>query len=501
MSEAEGQEWVMIGLDEKMAQRQGMPFRVPVPKEKFEGLADDGLTGDKLREWIKDFLTNSELAKDGNWRRRNSSLVSQLEGFVDKTPLWEKAQALFAKGEFDTALKTLKRITVMCPDDHAAKMNYGSALANQGQYDKAFKQLKQLRESFDGDPDYHVNIAQIHVMRGDQDAAIEQLLKALEAKPDCLPAMSALEKLGLLVSIYEDPRDAASMLYVRADSVLEYLQEQWSSEERDADYYLEQMGYHESQRRYHVAFEAAERAIAASGDSINERAEQGKISSLRSMGKSAEALAAARGYAERAPESAAAQVELASTLQKVGKTDEASAVIDKALELDPGDQMALVLKFWPEDRGDLMAVQEAMPGLKAWADSHSEVPGALRSLARAKLVTDNAEEALGLLSKAVDLSPDDDDLRSEWWAELALRQMHEAVIEDSKRIENMGERDWRLRWNEAEGYRGLGKIMEARACYMQINADKSLHVDIRKRAKRAAMDLGAPAGGDPPAES
>ncbi len=482
----------MIALDEKMARRQGMPFRVPVPKEKFEGLADDGLSGDKLRVWIKEFLTNSELAKDGNWRRRNSVLVSQLEGFVDKTPLWDKAQELFAKSEFEKALKTLKRITVMCPEDHAAKMNYASALANQGQYDKAFKQFKQVRESFDGDPDYHVSVAQIHVMQGDADTAIEQLLKALEAKPDCLPAMSALEKLGVLVTIYEDPRDAASMLYVRADAVLEYLEEQWDSEERSAEFFLEQMGYHESQRRYHVALAAAERAIKASGDSVNERAEQGKVSALRSCGRAKDALAAARAYAERAPESAAALVELATTLQKAGNNDEASAAIDKALELDPGDQTALVLKFWPEDHGDLMEVQAAIPALTAWAEAHGDVAGALRSLARAKLVTDNDEEALALLERAVGLTPEDDDLRSEWWAELSLRQKHQEVIDDSKRVEDLAGRDWCLRWNEAEGYRGLGKAMEARACYMQINADKSLHVDIRKRAKRAAMELGSP---------
>jgi len=39
-------------------------------------------------------------------------------------------------------------------------------------------------------------------------------------------------------------------------------------------------------------------------------------------------------------------------------------------------------------------------------------------------------------------------------------------------------------------------MMEARACYMQINTDKSLHVDIHKHAKRAAMELGMGGGGD-----
>ena len=46
-----------------------------------------------------------------------------------------------------------------------------------------------------------------------------------------------------------------------------------------------------------------------------------------------------------------------------------------------------------------------------------------------------------------------------------------------------------LRWNEAEAYSGLGKQMEARACFTALNFDESLHVDIRRRAKRAANGL------------
>ena len=66
------------------------------------------------------------------------------------------------------------------------------------------------------------------------------------------------------------------------------------------------------------------------------------------------------------------------------------------------------------------------------------------------------------------------------------------VSEDAGKVDNLPDRDWKLRWNEAEAYRGTKKIMEARAVYMQLNADESLHVDIRKRAKRAAMELSSP---------
>jgi tetratricopeptide (TPR) repeat protein len=490
----EGQEWVLLPLEPKMAKRQGLPAQVPVPKEKFEGLADEGLPGARLVEWIRDFFATAAVAQDGNWRRRNSELVSQLEGFVDKQPLWEKAQKLFGENQYEQATKTLRRITIMMPDDHAAKMNYASALANQGHYDKAYKQLKQIRESFEGEADFHVTVAQVQVARGDTEAAIEELLKALEAQPDHRASLDALAKLGVLSAVYEDPRNAQSLVYVRSDALEDYLKQLWDSEPRNVEFYLEQLGYHESERRFGVALEAAERAVAAAGATLSERGEQGKIVALRELGRLDDALAAARAFADKAPSSATAQVELSLSLGRAGREAEANAAVAAALERDPGDAMALVLRFWPDDRGDLMKVQAILPALAEWAEKHATSPGVWRSLARAKLVVGADEEALELFAKAVALSPADEDLRSEWWAELGAKGRHREVVADSEALGDMQRRDWRLRWNEAESYRALGRMMEARASFTQINMDESLHVDIRKRARRAAMELGMPAG-------
>jgi tetratricopeptide (TPR) repeat protein len=226
------------------------------------------------------------------------------------------------------------------------------------------------------------------------------------------------------------------------------------------------------------------------------------------MGRLDDATSAARDFVANSPNSASAHIELSGCLSKAGKQQEARAEIDAALAAEPGDQMAIALAMWPDDRGDLMQVGEALPGLQSYAESHADVAGVWRSLARAKLVVGVDDEALALFEKAVGLSPDDDDLRSEWWGELASRQKYQQVIDDSVKIGDMNGRDWTLRWNEAEAYRGLGKQMEARACYMAINADESLHVDIRKKAKRTVMEMGgqaakpaaAAAPGDAPAE-
>jgi tetratricopeptide (TPR) repeat protein len=493
-----GQEWVLIGLDEKMARKQGMPFRIPVPKEEFEGLADKGLQPDVLRGWIQSFLTDSPLGKDGNWRRRNSEIVTQLEGFVDKKPLWDKAQKLFAENDFENALKTLKRITIMCADDHAARFNYANALGNQRDYDKALKELRQIRETFADDPEFHVTVAQMSVMKGDEATATESLVKALELKPDHMPAMDALAKLGWLAKIYENPRDAGSLVYVKAESLKEYLEEHvWNQGERTPEYFLEQMGYHASEQRFEVALAAADRATSGAAGTTLERATSGKVSALRELGRTDEAIAFAEAFLAANEGSAAVWVELSGCQARAGNTEAADQSVERALQVDPGDPMALALKFWPADRENLMDVKEALPKLESWAEAHPTVAGTWRSLARAKLVTGQEEEALAMFRKAVELAPDHDDLRSEWWAELAKLERYHDVVEDSKTLADMTKRSWQLRWNEAEAYRGLKRLMEARGCFMQLNADESLAIDIRKRAKRAATELTTGAGATP----
>jgi hypothetical protein len=99
-----------------------------------------------------------------------------------------------------------------------------------------------------------------------------------------------------------------------------------------------------------------------------------------------------------------------------------------------------------------------------------------------------------MLGKAVDLAPADEDLRAELWTELRKQLRYQDIADLAEKLGDMKDRDWKLRWNEAEAYLGLGKQMEARALFTAINADERLHVDIRKKAKRAIRQMDMPQG-------
>ncbi|AKT40213.1 tetratricopeptide repeat protein [Chondromyces crocatus] len=504
---AEQDDWLLIGLDEKLARRQGLPPRLPVPKAEFDGLADNGLSIDNARKWIKDFLTNSEPGKSGVWRKQNSAVVSSLEAFVDKGPLWERAQKCFAENDYEKAISTLKRISTMDPEDHAAKLNLASAQANQRDFPAALKNFQAIRKTFEGDPDFHVAVGHVHLALENRDAAMDEMVLALEAKPDHQPALDAMVQMRVLTPIYENPRDANSLLYVRADAVDEYLRGQWDAEPRDLAFFIEQIAYHERELRHGVVLAAAERAIESAGKTESpdasqvERVELARVSALRALGRVTEAQAAAEAYAARAPRSAGAQVELARTLATGGRGDEARAAIDRALEIDPGDLEALAIRFLPEDTNDLQKMHAAFPALQAFVEAHPESAGAWRSRARAELAIGREDDGLAHFAKAVSLAPADDELRAEYWGELGKQQRYQEILDDAAKISDMKKRDWKLRWNEAEAYVGLEKRAEARACFSAINFDESLHVDVRKRAKRAvnAVDEQAATPAEPPA--
>lgn len=477
-------EWVLISLDEKLAKRQGVPPRVPVPKAEFEGLADKGMGIDAMRKWSASFISSAP--KDTAWRTENAALMQNLEAFISKQELWAKAQAAFAANDFKRALSTLRMITSVDPNDHAARMNLGNAYANAGDTAKALESFNAVRDTFSGDADFHVSLGQLYASSGNLEGAAEEFALALEANPECKPAMDALVKLGVLVSIYEDPRDASSLTYVRSDRVLEGLADAWNTEGRNAAYFLEQLAYHEAEGRANVALAAADRALAASpSDKEAERARMGKAVALLATGKRDEA----RALAQKEGDVAWAHVELARCFFDEGKADEGRAELDAALKLDPNDQTALLLRFWPKEVKDIAQVQACIPALAAFAESHPTAAGPLRSLARAKAAAGSDEEACAVFAKAVALAPNDDELRAEYWAELAHTKKFDDVMKDAAALTDIAKRDWKLRWNEAEAMRGAGKLNEARAAFSAINSDESLHVEVRRRAKKAVRAI------------
>ncbi|HEY8091454.1 MAG TPA: tetratricopeptide repeat protein [Polyangiaceae bacterium] len=489
MSEDAG-DWMLISLDEKLAKKQGVPARVPVPKGEFEGLADKGMSVDQMRGWVHRFITTSPAMHNANWRTQNAALARSFEVFVAKKDGWAKAQGAFAKSDFKTAVGALRMITNIDPNDHCAKLNLATALASSGDHPGALTTLDSIVDTWADDAEYHVTRANVLLALQRRDDAVGALADALEKNPSHQQAMETLKALGVLAAVYEDPKDAASLTYVRTDKVIEHMESVWAAAPRDAAYYLQQANYHQMDRRPAVALAAADKALALGDEGSKQLAVTARITALRDLARLDEATAAAKAQAASAP-SAASHVDLARCLLAANQNAAAEAELDLAIAADPGDLMALDLRWWPGARHDLELLQAAVPKMEAHAEANAGNAGAWRMLARAWIALGDSEKAMALFEKAVGLAPGDDDLRAEWWGELVRLGKAAQVIADAEKLGDTRTHDWKLRWNHAEAFGAAGRKIEAQAVFSAINHDESLHVDVRKRAKRAAQAGGA----------
>lgn len=476
------EEWVVIQLDEKIARMHGLPQKVPAPKGEFEGIADAGFELPKLKKWISAFLSAAPSA----WRSQNAELAKTYDRFIAKADFWQRGITALQKRDVPGAISAFKMVSNVDPDDHAAKMNLAMALVQSGDAAQAKKTFAAIRSTYAGDHDYHMAVGQTELVLGDKDTAADEFALALEAQGDSMTALKALAGLGILVAIYENPRDATSLVYLRADSVLQSLEEIWAEAPRDLAYYLGQLEYHATEGRHDVALAAAEKAIALAGDAGSERAECARAAALRSLGRLDEAFAEIDRAVSAHADWTSALVERARVHLTAGRTAEGNRDLDAALAREPGSLEALALRF-PLERTLSDASAGRLTAARAWAEAHPAAAGAWMWLALLQGKAGAADDAIDTLKKAVGIAPGDDDIRATYWIELGRSGRWAEVVADAESIDTKT-RSWKVRWNEAEAYAQLGKKIEARACYTALNADESVPIEIRKRAKRAASE-------------
>lgn len=479
-------EWVVLNLDAKQAKQHGMPDKMPMPKDEFEAVGIKGLTHETAHKWITEFLG----AAGPTLRQKEPATAKRYEAYLSKMKFWHDAQKAFSKRDFAKAASLLQLVANVDKEDYAAKQNLATVHAALGNHDAAIKVFNEIAEVWSGSAEYHVAFANTLLAAGKRDDATEQFVQALEASPECRPAMDGLVTLGLLVKIYEDPLDPKSLTFVRRDGLLGYLTEDWEKNPKSTEFLLRVGAYHESENRNDVALAAAERILAS--EPSHEPALLLKASSLRRLGQVGAAQSLLRTYVAAHPESASALAQLADLAFENKDNAAAEQLVKQALAIDPGHLTALQLEFFHNLTPPTLEEAGAkVDAVEAYSKANPASAGALRLLGRILLQVNNEERAVAALQAAVALAPKDDDVLAEYLNALLRFGRFQTVTEVVGAVEGLAQRDWRLRWSEADAYLGLGKKMEARAAFTAINADENLHVAVRARAKRAVQNMGA----------
>jgi tetratricopeptide (TPR) repeat protein len=462
-----------------------MPEKMPMPKDQFEAVGIKGLTHETAHKWITEFMT----AAGPTLRQKEPATAKRYEAYLSKMKFWQDAQKAFTKRDFTKAASLLQLVSNVDKEDYAAKQNLATVHAALGNHAAAIKVFTEIADVWSGSAEYHVAFANTLITAGDKDGAIEQFVQALEAEPDCRMAMEGLVTLGLLVKIYEDPLDPKSLTFVRRDSLLEYLTGEWDKVTPELAFLLRVGAYHESESRYEVALAAAERAFANSPES--EAALLLKASSLRRLGKAAQAVELLQAHVAASPHAASGLAQLAQLAFEAKDTTKGHEWVSKALAVDAGHLTALQLEFFESiDPPSLEQAAASVERVDTYAKAHAQSAGAQRMLGRILLQVNSEERAVAALLAATQLAPGDDDVLAEYMNALLRYGHFQAVIDAVGSLPDLAKRDWRLRWSEADAYLGLSKKMEARAAFTAINADDSLHVSVRARAKRAVENMG-----------
>ncbi|MET0211140.1 MAG: tetratricopeptide repeat protein [Burkholderiaceae bacterium] len=104
----------------------------------------------------------------------------------------EDAQAQWAAGKRDQAIKTAEDALKATPDDPRLRFSLATMLLEQTQIERARVLFVSLTEDFPDLPDPYNNLAVIHAARGEYEAARQSLARALELQPDHAQAQENL---------------------------------------------------------------------------------------------------------------------------------------------------------------------------------------------------------------------------------------------------------------------------------------------------------------------
>lgn len=470
--------WQLVSLDEKTARKFGVPKTIPVPKGALEDLEKGGLEVETLRRNITTFLSQV----GPTFRTEHADTAKGLERFIAKVDVRKKAEDALKRGDVASAISTLKMVVNVDPDDHAAALNLAMAVASQGNTDDAIARMKRVRDTFEGDADFHHGLGQLYFSKRMKEEATAEFVSALEANPSHRGALDALVRLGELYAVYENPLDAASLVYLRRDAATSYLREAWEKSPPESGLAEMLAGYHGEEGRHDVVLALVE--IVRTRTPLTPKLLLLQCESLRALERFADAKALAEAHRELGPEFC---VEVSRALRGLGDEEGAQAALRGALAQDPGCLPAIFDAFFPASTDDLSALSEKLPLLADHAAAHPRSPGALRMLARALAAVGKVQEAADAYARAVAEAPEDDDLRAEQWTLFGKESRWGDILAEAAKLPNMAKRDVKLRWNEAEALLSSGKKVEAQAAFSAISMDDRLHVDLRKRAKRAVL--------------
>jgi tetratricopeptide (TPR) repeat protein len=466
-------DWIILELDARQAQRLGLPVVLPVPAAAREQAAETLPPYHELLAWAREFAQAHPL----------DPVTRALLPFLKKGPLWEDARRLLQEEDWEDALPLLERIHALDPDDASALFNLGTVCRNLGDPVRSLRYYALCEDAFSDVGLYFANRARSREAMGDRDGAVEDYSRALELIPGDEYLLEKLVQLGALVEIYLDPHDPASRRFLpRADyeaAVAAY----WADAPEDPDYFITQGRALLEDDRPLLALQAADRALALDAN----RAEAWFLRgvALWRLQRDDEARTALEEYVALAPHAAPGYLYLGRVLLELRGREAARPLLERALALDPNLLDAVMMLVQPESDAD---VPEALEQAEALAAHFPHAWAPWRAAADLAQQAGLEEETLHAFAEALARGADDETLAA-YLAALGEADRMTDLLRVVDDLPDLDTRDFPVRWNAALAYLDAGRTSDARRLLEAAYADPDLSDDQRAMVREQLLAL------------
>jgi len=486
--------WRLYRLGAEERRRWLLPSYVPVPfpKTRLRGFAgpDGRIPLAVLAAHSAAFLR----------AKPRHGLAWEVKRFIEKAPFVDEIETAMRAGRMSDAAGPLRKILAIDPEDAGARLLLGSVLLIQGDGEGAGACFEALGSEIEDDPLAQTLLGRAAEARGDIEEARSRYRRALELAPGHALALERLTALGDKVEVYLGTLAAPERAFIPAEDYESFIEEQWKSEEHDAEFYLERSRFHLRQGNSRLALRAAhmaggrataQAAGAGGGATAAAQAAAARCRAEIALGLAEEARLSLARLEELDPGSGDALSCRAHLLWMDGRREEAAAALRRALAVPPTRQEDLLLYLHPGYPDRPGAPLETLQRLDKEQPESPVIKSVMASL----------QMALGQWEAGAETAV----------SAARLGASPESLVEITGRLGRAG-RDgdvgrvaqaaggWRrllssdalLRCNLAVSYGRLGESEAARALWRSVLHDARAHPRLRLRAKEALAALASP---------
>ena len=316
------------------------------------------------------------------------------------TYLKRQIETLLRQGKRSEAGELNAQILRESPNDNDARLLAASLLLDKGDVNGALAELEALAVRAPENPVTHFTLGRAYVARGDWEAAKRAFNKAIELRPDYLPARLALAQVQVTRGEFDDAwktagaalaldggnqnarliQSAALLGQKKVAEARQMLEEMLKADPASADANFQLGVVSLTEKKYPEAATAFRRAYQL--NPANSNALMGMVEAAMALNQADTAIALLQAEADKAPNRADLQLALGNTALRAARYDLAIATFQKLLdqmEKGSASQGDLYVRLGETYRrkGDNPAAIQALEKARQTLPNNALVSGAL----------------------------------------------------------------------------------------------------------------------------